>query len=175
MSTNAERNISLLHLHRNRFDPAENHCQRAIFQARLYEAKEEMKTDLLCQALRVYSSLRETKGYYDDAVAFAEEAYDCAAIAYNPVHPEVQEAAGTLIHCLTKKGDLNNAELYAQVTLDNLKDPAYKMDQRSELVAKGYCNFAQVIDQQEQLQMEETASVCFYSHIQPQLVSKMAI
>jgi hypothetical protein len=60
------------------------------------------------------------QGNNDDAIAFAEKAYNCAAITYNPVHPDVQEAAGTFIDCLIHKGDLSNAELYAQVTLDNL-------------------------------------------------------
>jgi hypothetical protein len=45
-------------------------------------------------------------------------------MAYNPVHPAVQTAAGALIDCLVNKGDLKNAETFAQMTLDSLKDPA---------------------------------------------------
>jgi hypothetical protein len=45
-------------------------------------------------------------------------------INYNPVHPDVQKAAGALIECLIHKGDLYDAERYSQMTFDSLKDPA---------------------------------------------------
>jgi tetratricopeptide (TPR) repeat protein len=88
------------------------------------------------------------QGNYAAAVASAEEGYDCAAVAYNPVHPEVQKAASTLIEYLCCKGDLSNAERFAEATLDSLKDPANKVDQHSEEVARGYYNLANVINQQ---------------------------
>jgi gamma-glutamylcyclotransferase (GGCT)/AIG2-like uncharacterized protein YtfP len=147
----------MVHLHRNHFDLAENHCQRALSQARLYEGEEEMKTDLLCRALKVYGSLRVKQDKHDDAVAFAEEAYNCAAIAYNPVHLEVQRAAGILIDCLSRKGDLYNAERFAQATLDSLKDPANKVDQQSEEVARGYFDLANVIDEEDCVKAEMLA------------------
>jgi hypothetical protein len=78
-------------------------------------------------------------------VSLAEEAYNCVAVAYNPVHPQVLEAAGVLINCLVHKGDLYDAERFAQVTLDSLKDPANKVDQQSEAVANGYYNMGKVI------------------------------
>jgi tetratricopeptide (TPR) repeat protein len=148
-SSSTECSIALIYLHRNQFDLAENYCQRALSHARLYEGKEEVKTKVLCQALRVYGSLQSNQGNLADAVASAEEAYNCAAVAYNPVHPEVQKAAGTLIECLTHKGDMYNAERFAQATLDSLKDPANKVDRQSEEVARGYHNLAEVISQQE--------------------------
>jgi hypothetical protein len=40
---------------------------------------------------------------------FVEEAYDIVAIAYDPKHSKVQEAATTLIECLIHKGDLFDA------------------------------------------------------------------
>jgi hypothetical protein len=40
------------------------------------------------------------QGDYTNAVLFAEEAYNVVAMAYNPVQPEVQTAAGELIECL---------------------------------------------------------------------------
>lgn len=55
-----------------------------------------------------------------------------------------------LIACLTYKGDLNNAEMFAEATLASLKDPGNEVDQQSDEVAKGYYNLALVIDQQEQ-------------------------
>jgi ATP/maltotriose-dependent transcriptional regulator MalT len=78
----------------------------------------------------------------DDAVVF-----DYAAIAYNPV---VQKVAGTLIDCLNRKGDLYNAERFAQATLDSLKDLANKVDHHSDEVARGYSNLANVIHDEEQ-------------------------
>jgi hypothetical protein len=73
---------------------------------------------------------------------------NCAAVAYNPVHPKVQNAAGTLIECLTRKGDLCKAELFAQMTFDSLKDPQNGLDQQSEAVARGYYDITKVITDQ---------------------------
>ncbi len=86
--------------------------------------------------------------YSDSAISF-EEAYNCVAMAYNPVHPEVQKAAGNLIECLIHKGDLYDAERFAQATLDSLKDPANGVDQNSEEVAKGYLSLGKVIHIQD--------------------------
>jgi tetratricopeptide (TPR) repeat protein len=149
ISSTIECNTAFVHLHRNQFDLANSCCQRALSHARLYEGEEEVKTQLLCQALTVYGKLQADEGKYADAVASAEEAYDCLAVAYNPVHPEVQKAAGTLIEYLTHKGDMYNSERFAQATLDSLKDPANKVDQQSEEVARGYYNLANVINQQK--------------------------
>jgi tetratricopeptide (TPR) repeat protein len=66
-------------------------------------------------------------------------------MAYNPVHPEVQTAAGNLIECLIHKGDFEKAEIYSQVVLDSLIDPANKVKQDSEEVACGYYNLAKVM------------------------------
>jgi hypothetical protein len=148
--TFTERNIAFIHLHRNRFNLAESHSQRALSSARQYEGVEEQKIDLLCKTLRICGNLQATQGNYVEAVAFAEEAYDCVAIAYNPVHPKVQEAADNLIQYLAHKGNLYNAERFAEATLDSLKDPANKLNQQSEEVAIGYYNLANVIIQQKQ-------------------------
>jgi tetratricopeptide (TPR) repeat protein len=85
----------------------------------------------------------------DEALIFAEEAHNCVAIAYNPVHPEVQKAASTLIECLTLKLDFDHAETFAQMTLNNLKDPGNGSDQHSEAVARGYYDLGNVINQQK--------------------------
>jgi tetratricopeptide (TPR) repeat protein len=144
-----ERKIGLIHINRSQFNQAEIHCQQALFYARLYEGKEERKTDLLCEALGVYVNLRGTQGKFADAVIYAEEAYNLVAVAYNPVHPKVQKAAGRLIESLIHKGDLFNAERFAQATLDSLKDPGNGLGQESEEVADGYYLLAKVINQQE--------------------------
>jgi hypothetical protein len=145
LSVVTENDIAIIYLHRNQFNLVETHCQRGLSYARLYEGTEEKKADLLCEALRVFHILRKEEGNYADALIFAEEAYNCAAVAYNPVHPKVQDAASTLIGCLTCKGDLCNAELFAQMTLDSLKDPKNGLDQQSEAVAKGYYDLANVV------------------------------
>jgi tetratricopeptide (TPR) repeat protein len=145
----AERNIGIIHRHRNEFELAESYCQQALSHARLYKGKTENKSDLLCIALRTLHDLRGIQSNFIDALPFVEEAYDLVAIAYNPVHPQVQEAAGALIECLIHKGDLYDAKRFAEATLDSLKDPANGLDQESEAVAGGYYNLANVINQQK--------------------------
>jgi tetratricopeptide (TPR) repeat protein len=148
-SIETELQIAFIHTERSRFDQAENHCQQALSHARLYEGKEEEKTNLLCKALRGYIHLRMSQEKYADAVIFAEEAYNLVAVAYNPVHPKVQKAAVSLIECLIHTDDLFNAERFAQATLDSLKDPGNGLNQESEEVAYGYFILAKVINQQE--------------------------
>jgi tetratricopeptide (TPR) repeat protein len=143
-----ERNIANICTRRNQFDLSENHCQQALMFAKLYEGKEELKTVLLYEALRISYELHINQGNYDEALIFAEEAYNCVAIAYNPVHPEVQDAASALIECLIFVGDFDHAETFAQMTLDSLKDPGNGLDQLSEAVAKGYYNLGNVVYQQ---------------------------
>jgi len=144
-----ERSIATVLRKRNKFELAESYCQQALSHARLYEGIEEQKNDLLRMALTQSYDLKLIQSNFVDALSFAEEAYDLVAIAYNPVHPKVQETAGMLIACLMHKGDLYDAEKFAEATLDSLKDPANGLDQESEAVANGYYNLANVIDAQE--------------------------
>jgi hypothetical protein len=144
-----ERSIGTVLKGRNKFVLAESYCQQALSHARLFEGTEEDKTDLVCNALIVIHDNRAFQGNYIDALPFAEEAYNIVAIAYNPVHPKVQQAAGMLIECLIHKGDLYDAERFAEATLDSLKDPANGLDQESEEVATGYHNLASVITKQK--------------------------
>jgi tetratricopeptide (TPR) repeat protein len=143
-----ERNMGSIYMNRNEFVLAEDHCQQALTYAKLYDGKEELKTDSLCEALSALYELQRDQGNYDEALTLAEEAYNCVAVAYNPVHPKVQEAASTLIECLIFKGDLYDAERYAQFTLDSLKDPANGLDQESEEMATGYYGLGNVIYRQ---------------------------
>jgi hypothetical protein len=147
-SSSIEIAIAIIHMQRSNFNLVEIHCQRGLSHARLYEGTEDKKTDLLCKALNTFYRLRVVERNYADALTFAEETYNCAAVAYNPVHPKVQSAASTLIECLTLKGDLCKAELFAQMTLDSLRDPKNGLDQQSEAVAKGYYDLASVIEEQ---------------------------
>jgi hypothetical protein len=69
--------------------------------------------------------------------------------AYDPVHPQVQEAAGVLINILISKGDSFDSERYAQVTYGNIRDKKNGIDQGSESVAIGAYKLADVIYQQD--------------------------
>jgi hypothetical protein len=142
--SNTERNIAFVHEHRSEFDQAENHCHLAMSYAKLYEGEEGVRVDLLCRALKLFAEIRCSQNIFADAVAYAEESYNCAAIAYNPVHPEVQ----SLIECLILIHDFDKAEIFAQMTLDSLKDPANRVDQHSEAVAKGHYDLAMCINEQ---------------------------
>jgi ethanolamine utilization protein EutA (predicted chaperonin) len=117
-----ERNIGIVLRKRNEFELAESYCQQALSHARLYEGTEEDKIDLVCSVSIAYYNLRSFQGNHVDALPSVEEAYDLIAIAYNPVHPKVQRAAGMLIQCLICKGDLYNGQRFAEATLDSLKE-----------------------------------------------------
>jgi hypothetical protein len=143
-SSIAERNMGDGYTRRGEFNLAENHCQRALAHAKRY--KGGMKTTLMSEAYSAYSGLRTYQIDYKNAITFAEEAYNCVAEAYNPVHPKVQSAAAILIECLIHNGDWYDAERYSQVTLDSLRDPANNIDQNSEEVAHGYGNLAKAMN-----------------------------
>jgi hypothetical protein len=150
LSAETENNVAIIYMHRNQFNLAEIHCQRSLLCARLYEGTEDKKVDLLSETLEIFYQLRRDEGNYADAFVYAEEIYNCAAVAYNPVHSKVQKAASTLIECLIfKGGDLYMAELFAQMTLDSLKDPQNGLDQQSEAVARGCYDLANVIFMQK--------------------------
>jgi hypothetical protein len=143
--SDTEQDIAKKCMNKCQFGESESHCQRALAYARRYDEEGKRKTTLLLNALTSYSQFQIRQGDLAGATTFAEEAYNWVAIAYNPVHLQVLEAAGNLINCLTHKGDLYDAERYAQVTLDSLKDPANGIDQDSEAVATGYSNLGTAI------------------------------
>jgi tetratricopeptide (TPR) repeat protein len=93
--------------------------------------------------------LRQHQGDPSGAVIFAEEAYNLVVEAYDPVHFQVQEAAGRLVSCLIQQGDLFNAERYAEQTYANLKDIKNGINQEGEQVAEGAYNLADVILRQD--------------------------
>jgi hypothetical protein len=113
LSSNTERMTAAIYKNRDQFDLSNSHYQRALSYARRYDHDGEMKTILLLKALTGYCEVRSVLKNHAGAVILAEEAYNIVAIAYDPVHPQVQEAAGKLIQCLTFKGDLDKAELFA--------------------------------------------------------------
>jgi hypothetical protein len=109
----------------------------------------EDKTTHIFEALSRYVELRQYQGDYLGAVTFAEEAYNLVVDTYNPVHPQVQEAAGLLIDCMIKKRDLSNAERFAEQTYANLRDIKNGTDQEGEIMARGAYNFADIISRQD--------------------------
>jgi tetratricopeptide (TPR) repeat protein len=130
-------------------DIAEGHCQRCLAYSRRYGLEGETKTTNIFIALKTYCGLRERQNNHSGALPFAEEAYNLVVEAYDPVHSQVQEAAGILIHILIRKGDLYDAERYAQVTYGNLRDKKNGIDQEGEEMATGAYNLADVIVRQE--------------------------
>jgi tetratricopeptide (TPR) repeat protein len=144
-----EQYISSVYRNRGQFNVAEGHCYRCLVNSRRLALEGEDKTTYILEALINYIKLRQHQGDFPGAVTFAEEAYNLVVDVYNPVHPQVQEAASYLIDCLIKKGDLSNAERFAEQTYANLRDTKNGMDQEGELMVRGAYYFADVIFQQE--------------------------
>jgi tetratricopeptide (TPR) repeat protein len=144
-----EQNMAIALINECRYDTAEGHCQRCLVYSKRYGLEGEVKTSMIFGALRAYCRLRINQENYSHAQIYAEECYNLVVEAYDPVHFQVQEAAGILINILIKKGDLFDAERYAQVTYSNLRDKKNGMDQEGDEVAVGAYNLARVICRQE--------------------------
>jgi hypothetical protein len=120
-------------------DIAERHCQRSLAYSRRYGLEGEEKTTNIFVALKTYYELRQRQSSYSSALTFAEEAYNLVVKAYDPVYPQVQEAAGILIEILIAKGEYYDAERYAQVTYSILCDRKNGMDQEGkEMVSRAF-------------------------------------
>jgi hypothetical protein len=148
-SYRTEHNMAVIAMNKRQFNLAEGHCQRCLAYSRRYGLLGEKKTTMIFTALKTYCTLRNHQDNYSDAVTFAEECYNLVVEAYDPAHPQVQEAAGVLINILISKGDLFDSERYAQVTYGNLRDKKNGIDQESEAVALGAYNLANVIFRQD--------------------------
>jgi hypothetical protein len=150
LSCQIEQKMASVTMGRNQFDVAEGLCRRYFANVRKLGAEGEDKITLIFEALGAYVKLRQRKGDHSDAVTFAEEAYNVAVIAYDPVHPhpQVQQAAGILIECLIHNSDLSNAERFAQQTYENLRDRKNGINQEGEEVAIDLYNLADVIHRQ---------------------------
>jgi hypothetical protein len=144
-----EVNMAIVAMHRKQFDGAEGHCHRCLARSRKLGEEGKNKTTFIFEALRTYVTLRQHQGDFSSAVLFAEEAYNVCVNAYDPVHPQVQQAAGILISSLIRQGDLFNAERFAEQTYANLTDIKNGMDQEGEEVATGAHNLADVILRQD--------------------------
>jgi hypothetical protein len=118
-----ENEMAVITMHRNQFDASEQHCQRSVSYSRRIGVEGEKKTTAISCALRTFVNLRQRQGDLSGAVSFAEEAYNLVVEAYDPVHPQVQDAASTLIYGLILQGDLENAVLSTR--------PRCKLDERS--------------------------------------------
>jgi hypothetical protein len=139
-----ELGLAVVAMNRRQFDLSEGHCQRSLAYSRRFPEHEE-KISSIFDALQTYCILRECQGNIPDALNYAEEGYNLVVEAYDPVHPQVQEAAGVLINILIVKGDFYNAERFSQVTYENLRDKKNGTDQEGEEVANGGYNLAKVI------------------------------
>jgi tetratricopeptide (TPR) repeat protein len=148
-SSSIEGDMAVVAMNRNQFYVAEGHCHRRLAHSRRLGVEGEDKTTSIFEALRNYVTLRQHQGDFSGAVSFAEEAYNVCVDAYDPVHPQVQEAAGILINSLIHKGDLFNAERFAEQTYANLRDVKNGMDQEGEEIAEGAYNLAGVLLRQD--------------------------
>jgi len=144
-----ESNLCKLTEERRQFDVAEGHCQRCLAYAKRLGIEGEFKTNMILEALTSCGDLRQRQDDFSSAVKYAEEAYNLVVEAYNPVHPQVQDAAGVLIQILIANDNLYDAQRFAEITYSNLRDKKNGMDQESEAVAMGAYNLAHVIYQQE--------------------------
>jgi hypothetical protein len=112
-----ELNIAVVYSNKNQFDVAEGHSQRCLDYAKRFGVEGPNKTTFIFSALRGHSLLRECQSDYAGALILAEECYNLLVEAYDPVHPQVQEAAGVLIGILISKGDLFDVSTYVECTL----------------------------------------------------------
>jgi hypothetical protein len=89
---------------RCQYDEAEGHCQRCLAYSRRFGFGFSLEDKITCifTALRSYCNLKSRQGKLLDALTIAEECYNLVVEAYDPVHPQVQEAAEELIDILIK-------------------------------------------------------------------------
>jgi hypothetical protein len=118
----AEKRMAMITMERSQLDIADGHCKRCLTYARQFTAEGHHKTTAIFTGLCNYVYLRRREGKISTAVTFVEEALNLVVVAYDPVHLQVQEAAGLLIQCLIKTGNFFDAERYAEVTYSNLRD-----------------------------------------------------
>jgi tetratricopeptide (TPR) repeat protein len=140
-----EQRMASVTMNRNLFHVAEGHCQRCLAYSKIIVKEEKSETGLMFAALNTYAKLRTRQDNLSAAITFAEESYNLVVVAYDVSHPRVQEAADTLIDILIKKGDLFDAERYAEVTYGYLRDLHNKMDQKGADFAQGSYNLAHVV------------------------------
>jgi hypothetical protein len=114
-----EVNMAAVTTNRMQYDIAEGHCQRSLAYSKRFGVEGENKTTLIFLALKSYCSLRDHQGDYSGALTFAEECYNLVVVAYDCVHPQVQQAAGILINILIAKGDLYDVSTYIECALLN--------------------------------------------------------
>jgi tetratricopeptide (TPR) repeat protein len=159
LSFQIEQSMAWITMNRNQFDVAEGHSHRCLANARRLRVEGEDKVTSIMTDLGACVGVQQRQGNYSGAVPFAEEAYNVVVIAYDCVHPQVQQAAGMLIECLIHNGDLVDAGRFAQQTYENLRDRKNGMNQEGEEVANGSYNLADVIYRQkgDLLKAEELA------------------
>jgi hypothetical protein len=153
-----EHNMATVAINRDQLDIAEAHCHRCLAYSRRYGLEGGDKTTFILAALKIYCILPQWQRDYSSSLIFTEECYNLVVEAYDPVHPQVQEAV-ILINILIQKGDLFDAERYAQVTYGNLRDKKNGIDQEIEAVVNGAYNLTNAICRQkgDLIKVEELA------------------
>jgi hypothetical protein len=98
-----EQNMAVITINRRQFDLAKGHSQRCLAHSRRYGLEGEKKITMIFQALEGCCSLQDQQDNHSCSLSFAEECYNLVVEAYDPVHPQVQEAAGLLINILSRR------------------------------------------------------------------------
>lgn len=115
------------------FDKSLHHVQEALVAARYFGPTYSKS---LYHAL---SSLANTHVVLKtgEGANFAEEAYNLASEEFGPEHPEVHEAASILINIYQDTGNFVDAERFARINWESLKDPNSNVDRNGDLFALG--------------------------------------
>ena len=80
----------------------------------------------------------------EDAIHFAEEAYNLASGQHGPEHYHTQDSATFLIDIYLRLGNFVDAERFARINYECLIDPKNNVDQTSKLFALGKLQVARV-------------------------------
>jgi hypothetical protein len=112
----AEQNMAASSMNGDHTNISEGHCRRCLLYSRRYQGGKE-KITMMFTALKTYCHLRSRQGNLEEALTFAEEAYNLVVETYDCIHPQVQEAAGVLINILISKGDLYDVSAYIKCAL----------------------------------------------------------
>lgn len=122
-----------IHKKKMQFDQCLHHVQEALVAARYFgPAYSRSLYHALSNLANTHVVLKT-----GDGANFAEEAYNLASEEFGPEHPEVHEAATILINIYQDTGNFVDAERFARINYESLKDPNNNVDPEGDLLALG--------------------------------------
>jgi hypothetical protein len=128
-----ERKITAAYNVKGQHDVAVTHSEQCLMFSRLMTGEHRISFEYL--ALGLCAIVRRLQSRLPEAIELAEEAYILISGAFGPVHPDVQNAASTLIQLLIANGDYSRADDYARMNYENLTDSHNGIDQDTKQVA----------------------------------------